>query len=445
MNWESALIRVLAERQYFLEFNPLIKAIESSLGENVQAVIAVMRRFYKDNASANEITLGSIIPYMKLLFDNPTDEQKDKMQAVTLILSRTLSLSLERESVQEVRQQLGGVGLAKAAQDVLRQYISGELEEDLGESLSHCLDTYQNVSSGISFMPIKKTTEQILTENDPDGGLEWPLQGLNFCLRTMHPGDFVIVAAPNNIGKSSFAIQLAVSCAKQLPKDGRVLYLNNEGVGDHLLLRMRQQALNLSIEDMHMLIAKGEDLEKLYLSEMKADKDKIMVIDCHDAGIGHVRNLLIKYKPDVVVLDSIDHIAGFADAAREDIKYKKLYNWFRAQAANPKYRHICIGTTQISAEGFSEIYPPKHCLESSKTAKQSQTDVQIHINGTEDQPLRRFVWVPRSKRFRTGKNEAHSKFECTIDSRHGAYLNAKSKHTPVDPDKQKEEQHATNN
>lgn len=424
--WEHSLIRVMCERPYFQQYGPTVKSVSDGLSDVTKDALNCIRRYFKDSPSVNYAELENILSHVKTFQMKDKDEDETaRLTAACGVLARALASRLSREEVGDVKNQLASLRLASSAQSLLMQYNSGDLEEDLGEQLMEQVENYNAMSDvDNAYLPVKKGVEQILSENDPDNGLTYPLEGLNMSLQNARPGDFIVIAAPNNVGKTALAMQFATHFGQQLPKGGKVLYLNNEGVGDHIVLRLRQVVLNKTLDDLNEMVNTGADIEEMYADKINGDQDKIEVIDIHGCSIAHVKQIYKRYKPDVVVIDMLDAVSGFQDAQREDIKFKQLYAWFRSQAANPQHRMICIGTTQVSADGFDYAYVPKHCLESSKTAKQSQTDVLIHINEDADNSALRYVWVPRAKRWRTGYNADSSKFQATINTVTGAYQDA---------------------
>lgn len=436
--WEHSLIRTMCERPYYQQYAATVKSISDGLSDSTKDVLNSIRRYFKDNPSVSYVELQGILPHIKTIQSKDADDDgKKRLTLVCELLARVLTKQLSREEVADVKNQLASLQLAGSVQSALMQYNSGDLEDDLGTVLGEAVESYNAMADvDNAYLPVKKTVQQILKENDPDNGLSYPLEGLNRNLQNARPGDFIVIAAPNNVGKTALAMQFATHFGKQLPRGGKVLYLNNEGTGDHIVLRLRQIVLNKTIPELDALVEAGVDIEEEYQKKINGDENKIEVVDIHGCSIAHIKQIYKKYRPDVVIIDMLDAVSGFQDAAREDIKFKNLYGWFRAQAANPQHRLICVGTTQVSAEGFDFAYVPKHCLESSKTAKQSQTDVLIHINedGKDENETIRYVWVPRAKRRRAGKGEGDSKFLASINTATGAYMDATKRGQQHDTD-----------
>jgi len=427
--WEHSLIRTMCERPYFQQYSTVVRNVADGLSNTTKDALNCIRRYFKDNPAKSHVEVGGILPHIKTIqMQGADDDEQKRLNLVCELLARVLTYNLSREEMADVKNQLASLQLAGGVQSILMKYNSGDLEDDLGNSLAEQVENYNAMADvDNAYISVKKSVEQILQENDPDNGLTYPLKGLNDNLQNARPGDFIVIAAPNNVGKTALAMQFATHFGSQLPHGGKVMYLNNEGTGDHIVLRLRQIMLNKTIPELDEMVDKGESIEDAYKKEIRGDSDKIEVVDIHGCSIAHIKQIYKKYRPDVVVIDMLDAVGGFQEAAREDIKFKQLYGWFRAQAANPQHRLICVGTTQVSSDGFDYAYVPKHCLESSKTAKQSQTDVLIHINEDSDNPNLRYVWVPRAKRRRTGQGEGSSKFQASINRNTGAYVDASTK------------------
>ena len=424
MAWEQNMLRVLSERQYFTELKRIIKP--DVVSTDVYSCLTLYGTYFKRNPSAQRIDLDNLMAWMSVAMKPKNTEEITAQAMMKILLKKSFTLNISDDMIEDTRQQLVQLSLADEMSNILISYDTGDLEEDLQESIDEVCIKYSQMSTRTHLKPIRKDIGQILKEQDDQNGLTLPLRELNVTVAPLKEGDFLTIGAQNNTGKTALAVQMAVHFAKQLPKDAKILYLNNEGIGDHIILRTRQIALDLGKYALEEAFKGGIPVEDQYCEAINGDSYKIEVIDVHGINVSQVQGLLRKHKPDVVIYDMLDAVHGFGGGGMDVDRYKQLYAWCRAQCANPEYRHIGVSLTQVSHDGHDHKYVPKHALEGSKVAKQSQTDVLIMVGMTEDRPDLRYIHTPRCKRTRKGRTETDSKFVCKFNSDIGKYEDSDS-------------------
>lgn len=416
------MLRVLAERQYFTELKRIIK--QDVVSKDVFACLTLYGTYFKRNPSVQRIDVDNLMVWMDISSPPKNSEEITEQAMQKILLKKSFDNQLSDDMIEDTRQQLIQLSMADEISNILISYDVGDLEEDLQEAIDEASIKYSQMSTRTHLKPIRKDIGTILAEQDDDNGLTLPLKHLNVTVAPLKEGDFVTVGAQNNTGKTALAVQMAVHFAQQLPPDAKILYLNNEGIGDHIILRTRQIALDLGKYSLETAFKSGIPVEEDYCKAINGDSYKIEVIDVHGINVSQVQGLLRRHKPAVVIYDMLDAVHGFGGGGMDVDRYKQLYAWCRAQCANPEYRHIGVALTQVSHDGHEHRYVPKHALEGSKVAKQSQTDVLIMVGMEEDKPNLRFIHTPRCKRTRKGRTEADSKFLCYFDSDVGKYVDA---------------------
>lgn len=418
---EQRILRVLSEKQYHTELASTVTP--EMFSSDVYQCIQLFGRYFKSNASASRIDLESFGTWMNLRLAKASVDEVTKFAMQQILLKQVFSLSISEELLEEARSMLCELTLANLSSKAVIDWEEGNLDCTLGEHLDTVLSKYLDMTNKTHLQPIRKDIGTILEEQDDVHGLTLPLEGLNKVIAPQKEGDFLVLAAQNNTGKTALAVQIATHYAKQLPEDATVLYLNNEGIGDHIILRTRQIALQLGKYDLEDKFKAGDNIEEQYREAINGGSFKIDVIDVHGINVGQVQGLLRRYKPQVVIYDMLDGVHGFGGGGMDVDRYKQLYAWARGQCANPNYRHIGVALTQVSHDGEGCIYPPKHALEGSKVAKQSQADVLIMVGADEEKyPNTRFFHVPRCKRTRRGATEAKSHSQCFFNSDVGMYI-----------------------
>ena len=247
-------------------------------------------------------------------------------------------------------------------------------------------------------------------------GYEWRLDVLNRSLGPLRNGNFVIVAARVEVGKTTFLASEVSYIAQQLPKDRPVVWVNNEEESSVVFFRIVQAALGVESKEM---IADSKAAMIAYTALMGGDKDKIRVTK----DTNHVRDLETLFReinPGLIIFDQLDKVAGFKESEREDITLGKIYKWARELART--YGPV-IAASQLSATAVDLKDPPfigMDALRGSKTDKPGEADAVITLGKykepkTPEEEMIRTINVPKNKLPGGGTKQMESE-------RHGQYL-----------------------
>ena len=248
-------------------------------------------------------------------------------------------------------------------------------------------------------------------------GYEWRLDVLNRSLGPLRTGNFVIVAARVEVGKTTFLASEVSYIAQQLPKGRPVVWVNNEEESSVVFFRIVQAALGKESKD---IIADSKVAMESYSTLMGGDKNKIRVTK----DTNHVRDLETLFRevnPGLIVFDQLDKVDGFNKGDdREDIKLGKIYKWARELART--YGPV-IAASQLSASVVDLKDPPfigMDALRGSKTDKPGEADVVLTIGKykepkSPEEEMIRTINVPKNKL--PGGGSKHVETE-----RHGQYL-----------------------
>ncbi|CAB4240673.1 AAA domain containing protein [uncultured Caudovirales phage] len=252
-------------------------------------------------------------------------------------------------------------------------------------------------------------------------GYEWRLDVLNRALGPLRSGNFVIVAARVEVGKTTFLASEVSYIAQQLPKGRPVVWVNNEEESSVVFFRIVQAALGMTSKD--MIDDSAEAMVK-YTTLMGGDKDKIRVTK----DTNHVRDLETLFRevnPGMIIFDQLDKVDGFNKGdEREDIKLGKIYKWARELART--YGPV-IAASQLSASIVDLKDPPfigLDALRGSKTDKPGEADVVLTLGKykepkSPEEEMIRTINVPKNKLPGGGakhvESDRHGQFLVTID------------------------------
>jgi len=252
-------------------------------------------------------------------------------------------------------------------------------------------------------------------------GYEWRLDVLNRSLGPLRTGNFVIVAARVEVGKTTFLASEVSYLAQQLPKDRPVVWVNNEEESSVVFFRIVQAALGKESKD---IIADSKKAMDDYATLMGGNKDKIRVTKDMN-NVRDLETLFREVNPGLIIFDQLDKVDGFNKGdEREDLKLGKTYKWARELART--YGPV-IAASQLSASVVDLKDPPfigMDALRGSKTDKPGEADVVITIGKykepkSPEEEMIRTINVPKNKLPGGGtkqvESDRHGQFLVTID------------------------------
>ena len=256
----------------------------------------------------------------------------------------------------------------------------------------------------------------IIADRISSSGYEWRLECLNRSLGPLRTGNFVIVAARVEVGKTTFLASEVSYLAQQLPKDKPVVWVNNEEESSVVFFRIVQAALG---QESKTIIADSKDAMDKYTTLMGGNKDKIRVTKDMN-NIRDLETLFREVNPGLIVFDQLDKVDGFKADDREDIRLGKIYKWARELARS--YGPV-IAASQLSATAVDMKDPPfigLDALRGSKTDKPGEADVVITLGKykepkSPEEEIIRTLNVPKNKLPGGGSKQMESE-------RHGQYL-----------------------
>jgi replicative DNA helicase len=306
---------------------------------------------------------------------------------------------------------------------LLEKWNAGE-EVDLYAELRRNVEHFETqVDRKVKNPQVLDPIEDLLKAEADDTGLHWRLPCLNRNIKPARGGDFYIVAARPDRGKTSFCASELTYMAAQVdtvyPGENRsILWFNNEGPGKQIVLRNFQAALNATTEDLAKysvtpcsspeLVGKYKTLVREKYAHVLGGRPGVLrVFDIHGMWNHEIEDIIKAYNPAVVLFDMIDNIKFGGEAAnngqRTDQLLEAMYQWARLQAV--KHDFVGIATSQLSADADGSPYPTLPQLKDSKTGKQGAADVIITLGCVNDPVLAssRYIGTTKNKRVRTGK------------------------------------------
>jgi replicative DNA helicase len=367
------------------------------------------KKYYKEYDADKEVDIPK---FQRLFFDKLhrnylPDKQEDFRRILTTILSTDESavMNLKKRLLEEkLWNELTTLKETSCDIKAMRCLI-----DSYDEELKRVEEDKQEFCS--------TNFDDIFTEARTDG-LNWRLRGLQNSLGPLVRGDFGIIAAYVETGKTAFCSSEGSYMAQQMKDDQKLQYFVNEGLESKILMRMWCSTLQRTEEQIRSNRAAAIEW---YTKKMNGDINRVQVFPalCHYSFIGSKAS---QYNPALIIIDQLDNISGFKNEV-EVIRNRHLYQWARDLAA----KHCPVmAVTQCDAsvswfdfktqEEKHQRFITMRQLNYSKIDKQSAADFMITIGKDPTCPGVRFIHTPKNKLPGLG-GERYTKFECNFNER----------------------------
>ena len=258
-----------------------------------------------------------------------------------------------------------------------------------------------------------KDLAELLAKTSDAARWQFNISTLSRQLYGVGPGEFMIVLARPETGKTTFLVSLIAGPDGWCDQGARVLYLGNEEETSRTMLRSVQAASGMTREEI-------ADNPKKAMKSFAMVHANLEMKDTVEWDFDRIDAYCYKMKPNVLIIDQADKvgISGQYNATHE--RLRELYRRLRELAK----RHQCalIGVSQASADAEGKTRVDFSMAEGSKTGKAAEADVILGIgkhSGTAEDG------EPDHTRFLTiSKNKIsgfHGTIPCLIEPQIGRY------------------------
>lgn len=400
------LVKKLANRKTFTRLHGHIK--EHAVSKETWKVVGVMSNYFRSYPDVEDVVWSDFQTFFFMLAKLKGDEH---------LIYTTYFKRLEEEDVDSV-----------LVDDVLKSYITKDyatqilnkamnvIHDKEGEALDEVTsimaaynkEVGRAVSKEDLFVPtgLRHTLKACSSK-----GYEWRLEELNISAGPLRDGDFVILAARPETGKTTFIASELSHFATQMPDPTRpIVWVNNEEGGSKVMNRVIQAHFGTTISD---LLEHEAEYDAKYKAEIG---DRIRIVN-EDMGLNDVRSLTAMFdeiNPSFIVFDQLDKVWGYGKMEREDLRLGKMYEWARNLAK--KFGPV-IAVSQASEAADHVAYIDLGMLRGSKTDKAGEADLIITLGRDREAEYKRYLHLPKNKLWggpRSKEVYRHGKFEVEI-------------------------------
>lgn len=353
----------------------------------VSKIYFVVKEYF-DNDQSTALSVDDLVVLFHTSY--PFLSQKDTEVYESLFAKlRTVEAKPELldEYILSVKKFVAANELAQAAIDYGHGKSDGAKLRDL------FVEVTEGQEADMALGRVKEVTDdldELLAGHVYTQGLQWRLGALRRSLGPLRKGDFGIVFARPESGKTTFLADQVSFMAESLAEDaGPVGWFNNEEQGEKVKLRVVQAVFGVSLAE---IVRHKEHYKAEYWKRIRG---KIRIIDESLISTSMVEAWCEKNKPSLLTIDQIDKIVGL-DGERRDIMLGEVYKWGRHLAK--KYCPV-IGVCQSDGSGENVAYLTMGNVADAKTAKQAEADWILGIGKLHDttQTGLRFFNISKNK------------------------------------------------
>jgi hypothetical protein len=384
----SIIKSFIKDRGVFESYYPKLK--ELALDKEIKILINTIYKYYNKYNSHNYISIDDLASFFKIQY--PSVKNKELFQQLFNQLSALdTSDSVSADVIHCLLER-------DAASKIVNELIPIVQGQEFGK-LAGIKETLERFEESIGALADDEEEEfvtqdltALLAEESGDTGYAWHLDELQRVLGNIRGGVLGHIFAPPDTGKTTFIVDFLRTIARQFTSESdRALWINNEEAGKFLNLRLYSGVVGAEIPKIMGNKERAQELFKKYHGDQVYLKD--------EAGISilDTKQLIIKYKPKVVVIDIGDKVrlpTGGASPKHEQLK--DLYIRYR-ELAKAYDVHI-LTTGQASATGYTKRWLAKEDMDNSKIGKPGELDYAIGVTGEEADPHLRYISVCKNKR-----------------------------------------------
>ena len=274
------------------------------------------------------------------------------------------------------------------------------------ESFSEVAKLLEVVNSGVlanhseTFQEVTDDLEALVAGMVQPAEFEFDLPTLKENITGLNRGNFGIIFARPEVGKTTFSSSLAADYIRQ---GHTVVYFGNEEPAARVKIRIACSYLGKSVHE----ISEGLDSAKEEWQEASA---RLKVFDSTATDISEIHDWVALNKPDVVFIDQLDKVKIIGDFSRPDERLKELYVQGRELAKG----NDCLvwAVSQCSADGHNKPWIDFSQMDGSKTGKGGEADMIIGLTNTygDEEDYIRNLCISKNK-----ANGWHGMVTCSID------------------------------
>ncbi len=275
------------------------------------------------------------------------------------IVHDLLTLKRERKGMELASAITGNAAQQKEAGKLLREYTellaqnSFETSDTIYAAGLDSIDEVLGIDNQIPLVP-KALNERI------GGGVV--------------AGDFIIVFARPEIGKTLFCVAQVANFLRQKKK---VLYIGNEDKIDKIKARIRNNLSNMTRSEVAEFT---EEANKRAIA--KNIESHLVAVHLHPGSVSEIESLVIEHQPDVLVIDQLRNVAG--EGKNMSSKLNQIAIDVRQLLSKHNLVGLAIAQANAGEHGKTKVWLEAGDVDESRTGIPAQADLLLGIGADND-------------------------------------------------------------
>lgn len=409
------VLALLSDRQTHDQYSRYIK--EHTVQPETNKIIKSVNDYYRANPKCTKLNWSDFSTYFWV--KNAGTITPVNAPVYRDVLSRMLTHTMS-ESGGELMKRMLEADTASHIAEIANDIITGKKKlEDADHVIKKALHELGRLSDSTAVFA--KSSVASVVKSYTSEGYKWRLDSLNRSLGPLRQGDFIMIAARVEVGKTTMLASEITYIAEQMQAAGEtrpIIWVNNEERSDKVVFRVYQAALARSTAD----ITRDPTLAEEHYDKL-VGSDRIRITDGSINSVHALDSLFVELNPCLIVFDQLDKVEGFYKTEKEHERLGKLYKWARELARN--YGPV-ITASQLSADADDPAYKGGYeALRGSKVDKPGELDVIVTISKDKTgmcAPNQRILNVSKNKMLGPlDESVRHGEHGVFIDEIHARY------------------------
>jgi len=351
-------LQILESQDFFHTQNQkLFDLIDARFKQNLLINQAIQKKWFEDN-----IDLGGMT-YLKNLWDSASSITDIKL----------LALAVKDLSSKRKFERLLGNYLTN---ELSKEKTMVEIADDINTQIQEVVYNIPSTNKPISLEDVFST----IIKNENEENISLGYSNIDNLINKVDLGSFVILAGRPSMGKSSFALNMAINLSKSIP----VLFLSLEVSNIQIGRRAMANLGDISLKDIRS--EKPIAYESRLIAKNKAKELKLSLRDTGGITLPTIRNEVKKFKASggkLIIIDYIQlikHVGKRNSSTTDDIT--AITNELKSLAM--EYKIVILGLSQLNrgVEHRDNKRPLLSDLRSSGSIEQD-ADVVMFIHRPE--------------------------------------------------------------
>lgn len=386
---ETNLIKALETKDNYFNYKEL--ALNLFTEEKTKQILKDLEQWFEDRTEAKEVDWEDFSEWFLLVKHPMYKEEKKQIYRTIFEKVRTTK---ESTVVGDIINTFRTRSAAEEIAQIAGRIAEGQQEADIDEIYDIMEGYYEDCKkSSEEASPFVTTdTVELISHVVGQGGYNWRLNELNLSLGPIRKGDFMLIGARPECGKTTLLASEATFIAQQLKDEEIVLWVNNEEEGRKVMWRVKQACIGWTTRQMQNYPHKvSQEYEKLL-----GRQDKILVCDRTDMNnLKSIEKLLDEYNVGLLIIDQLRKV-NTGTKSEGVQRLQELYTTARTWA-----KDYCPVITVHQARGDAEglDYIAANQLEGCQTEIQGELDAQVMIGRVLDPQFEhvRYINIVKNK------------------------------------------------